>query len=57
MTRVSLGWNVSAGDYIDYLIWLLERNLGDILRTDDKIWIAEFSSEEDAVAFKLRFGL
>lgn len=57
MTRISLGWDITAAKYIDYMIWLTERNLVDAMHRQDKIYMVEFKDAQDAIAFKLRFQI
>lgn len=57
MIRIPLGYHVDPAKFIDYMIWLTERNLADAWHKYDKACVVEFKNEQDAVAFKLRFGL
>jgi hypothetical protein len=58
MTRVPLGYDIDPARYTDYMIWMAERNLMDSWRKyDDKAYVIEFENEQDAVAFKLKFGV
>ncbi len=59
MTRIPLGQNVSYSLYLDYTLWLLERNLLEAWHfyPEYKAYVVEFNNAQDAVAFKLKFGV
>ena len=59
MTRIPLGQNVSYSLYLDYTLWLLERNLLEAWHfyPEYKAYVVEFINAQDAVAFKLKFGV
>lgn len=56
--RIALG-HLEYGVFLEYTIWLLENNLTGALKfnTDWQTYIMDFEEEQDAVAFKLRFGV
>jgi|WetSurMetagenome_2_1015567.scaffolds.fasta_scaffold632491_3 hypothetical protein len=56
--RLQLG-HLEYGIYLEYTIWLVENNLIEALQvnTDYKTYAVDFKELQDAVAFKLKFGV
>ena len=59
MIRIPLGQHIDYSLYLDYTLWLLERNLLDAWHfyPECNATVVDFSNEQDALAFKLRFGV
>lgn len=56
--RITLG-HLEYNVYLEYTIWLVENGLTGsmVFDSDRKTYVMNFKDEQDAVAFKLRFGL
>lgn len=60
MIRIPLGQgDIEYNLYLAYMIWLTEHDLVDAWHyyPECKANVVDFGNEQDALAFKLRFGL